>query len=155
MWTISKNKDVTRQDGGEITGGRIAGFVALSSIFAKWVNLQWGIVAYERGWYPETDPSVLGIRWLSASSCSDSGSLTMETAIFVTSHLKKWLLSLPRGALELSKSSKSSNIRSTEFTEQVGRRTARGIPAHILLWEQGVLNMTSMANGRHWQPREF
>ncbi len=38
------------------------------------------------------------IRWLSASSCSDSGSLTMETAIFVKSHLKKWLLSLPRGA---------------------------------------------------------
>ncbi len=26
---------------------------------------------------------------LSASSCSDSGSLTMETAIFVKSHLKK------------------------------------------------------------------
>jgi len=41
--------------------------------------------------------SFLSIRWLSASSCSDSGSLTMETAIFVKSHLKKWLLSLPRG----------------------------------------------------------
>jgi hypothetical protein len=33
--------------------------------------------------------SFLSIRWLSASSCSDSGSLTMETAIFVKSHLKK------------------------------------------------------------------
>ncbi len=42
--------------------------------------------------------SLLSIRWLSASSCSDSGSLTIETAIFVKSHLKKWVLSLPRGA---------------------------------------------------------
>jgi hypothetical protein len=33
--------------------------------------------------------SFLSIRWLSASSCSDSGSLTMEAAIFVKSHLKK------------------------------------------------------------------
>ena len=41
--------------------------------------------------------SFLSIRWLSASSCSDSGSLTMEAAIFVKSRLKKWLLSLPRG----------------------------------------------------------
>jgi hypothetical protein len=39
----------------------------------------------------------LSIRWLYASSCSDSGSLTMETAIFVKSQLKKSLLSLPRG----------------------------------------------------------
>ncbi len=39
--------------------------------------------------------SFFSIRWLSDSSCSDSGSLTMETAIFVKSHLKKWLLSLP------------------------------------------------------------
>ncbi len=42
--------------------------------------------------------SFFSIRWLSASSCTDSGSLTMETAIFVKSHLKKWLLSLTRGA---------------------------------------------------------
>jgi hypothetical protein len=35
MRTISKNQDVTRQDGGEIADGRIAGPVALSSIFAK------------------------------------------------------------------------------------------------------------------------
>ncbi len=59
MRTISKNWDVTRQVGGEITDGRIAGLVALSSIFAKWVGLQWGIVAYERGWYPKTEPRVL------------------------------------------------------------------------------------------------
>ncbi len=42
----------------------------------------------------------LRIRWLSASSCSGCGSLTMETAIFVKCHLKKWLLSLTRGALQ-------------------------------------------------------
>ncbi len=41
--------------------------------------------------------SFYSIRWLSASSCSDSGSLTMETAIVAKSHLKKWLSSLPRG----------------------------------------------------------
>ncbi len=65
---------------------------------AKWVNLQWGIVAYERGWHPETEQAFLSTRWLSASFCSDSGSLTVETAIFVRSHFFKWLLSLPRGA---------------------------------------------------------
>ncbi len=42
--------------------------------------------------------SFFSIRWLFASSCLDSGSLTMETAIFVKSHLKKLLLPLPRGA---------------------------------------------------------
>jgi hypothetical protein len=35
MRTISKNWDVTHQDGGEIADGRIAGLVALFSIFAK------------------------------------------------------------------------------------------------------------------------
>jgi hypothetical protein len=35
--------------------------------------------------------SFFSIRWLPTSSraCSDSGSMTMETAIFVKSHLKK------------------------------------------------------------------
>jgi hypothetical protein len=62
----------------------------------------------------------------------------METAIFVKSHLKKGLFSFPRGALELSKSSKSSNTRFTEFSELVGRRAARGIPERIsqLDWEK-------------------
>ncbi len=31
----------------------------ISSIFVKWVDLLWEIVAYERGWYDETEPSVL------------------------------------------------------------------------------------------------
>ncbi len=43
----------------EIADRSIDYLVALSSIFAKWVNLQWGIVAFERGWHPETEPSVL------------------------------------------------------------------------------------------------
>ncbi len=59
----------------------------------------------------------LSIRWLSSSSCSYSGPLTMEIAIFVKSHLKKWLISLPRGANQLLLS-KSSNTRfTTRFTE--------------------------------------
>ncbi len=45
--------------------------------------------------------SFFSIRWLSSSSCSDSGSLTMETAIFVKSHLKKWLLLLPKNSVKL------------------------------------------------------
>ncbi len=59
MRIISKNWDVTRQDGGEIADGRIDCLVALSLIFAKRVNLQRGIIAYERGWHPETEPIVL------------------------------------------------------------------------------------------------
>ncbi len=47
------------QDGEEIAGGRIACLGALSSIFAKWVNRQQGIVCYERGWHPETEAIVL------------------------------------------------------------------------------------------------
>ena len=39
--------------------GRIACPVALSSIFTEWANLKWGIVAYEREWCYETDPSIL------------------------------------------------------------------------------------------------
>jgi hypothetical protein len=35
MISISKNWDVTRQDGGKIADGGIAGLVALSSVFAK------------------------------------------------------------------------------------------------------------------------
>ncbi len=50
---------------------------------------------------------------------------------------------------EVSKSSKSSNTRFTELTEWVGWRAARGIPAHILQWDWGVLKMAPMANGRH------
>ncbi len=57
----------------------------------------------------------LSIRWLSASSCSDSWPLTMpvETAIFVKSHLKKWLFSLPtwRGVNKLLELSKSSHTQ--------------------------------------------
>ncbi len=92
----------TRQDGGEIADGRIASLVALSSIFATKLEC----IASE-GLLPTKEDDILkqrqlffSIRWpLSASSCPDSGSLalTMETAIFVKSHLKKWLLSLPRG----------------------------------------------------------
>ena len=53
-----------------------------------------------------------------SSSCSDSGSeaLTMEIANFVRNHLKKWLLSLPRGVNQSLELSKSSNTRFTEFT---------------------------------------
>ena len=52
---------------------------------------------------------------------------------------------------DLSKSSKSSNTRFTELTEWVGRRSARGIPAHILRWDSdwGVLKLAPMANGRY------
>jgi len=95
--------------------------------------------------------SFLSIRWLSASSCSDSGSLTMETAIFVKSHLKKWLLSLPRGVNQSLELSKSCQTRFTALFDKiywVGRRAARGIPAHISRLEWGVLKIPLMANGR-------
>ncbi len=37
---------------------RFACPVALSSIFADWVILRWGIIALGRGWCSETDPSI-------------------------------------------------------------------------------------------------
>ena len=39
--------------------GRITRPVALSPIFTKRANLQWGIVPYAREWCSETDPSIL------------------------------------------------------------------------------------------------
>ena len=50
---------------------------------------------------------------------------------------------------DLSKSSKYSNTRFTEFSELVGRRAARGIPEPILLLDWGVLKMVLMANSLH------
>jgi hypothetical protein len=41
-----------------IADRRIDCLVALSSIFAKRVNLQRGIVNYERGWNPEIEPTI-------------------------------------------------------------------------------------------------
>jgi hypothetical protein len=53
---------------------------------------------------------------------------TLEKVTVVTSKRRE----------ELSKSSKSSNTRFTEFSELVGRRAARGIPERIsrLDWEK-------------------
>ena len=48
-------------------------------------------------------------------------------------------------SLELSK---SGNTGFTEISELVGRRAARGIPAHISRLDWGVLKMAPMANGR-------
>ncbi len=90
--------------------------------------------------------SFLSIRWLSASSCSDSGSLTMETAIFVKSHLKKWLLSLPRGAK--IQSILSNKIYCLVWQDLLSgpARGARHSCAHFA-FGVGVLKMAPMANG--------
>ncbi len=151
MRTISMNWDVTRQDGGEIVDGRIACLVALSSvswIFAKWVNLQWGTKEDD---VLKQSQAFFSIRWLSTSSCSDSESLTMETAIFVKSHLKKWLLSpwLPRGANKRLDLSKSSNTG----VYWVGgpARSARHSWAHFAM---GLGSFENGTNGK-WPPREF
>ncbi len=77
---------MTRQDGGEIADGRIAYIVALSSILAKCSE---GLLPMKEDDIPKQSQVFLSIRWLSSSSYSDSGSLTMETAKFVKSHLKK------------------------------------------------------------------
>ncbi len=81
-----------------------------------WANLQWGIVAYERGWYPETEPSVLqhqmALRLLLLRfSVTDHGDChfreeSLEKVTVVTSKRRKELSNL-----------KSSNTRFTEFTE--------------------------------------
>ncbi len=63
--------------------------------------------------------------------------------------LEKVIVVTSKRSEDLSKSSKSSNTRFTELTEWVGRRAARGIPAHILRWDWGVLKMAPMANGRY------
>ncbi len=64
----------------------------------EWVCSE-GLLPTKEGDILKQSEAFLSIRWLSARSCSDSGSLTMETAIFVKkSHLKKWQFSLPRGA---------------------------------------------------------
>ncbi len=84
-------------------------------------------------------------RWLSSSSCSDSWPMTMETAIFVKIHSKKWLFLLPRGAIKLLELSKSCSNR-------FGGKLARSISACIsqLSWEE----FSKFSFGK-WQPLEF
>jgi hypothetical protein len=90
------HSSLSLQDGGEIADGRIAGLVALSSIFAKWVNLHWGIVCClrkrmiswnraKRSWASDGSPPALAqilghwpwrlpfswwVTWKSDSGCS-------------------------------------------------------------------------------------
>ncbi len=75
------------------------------------------------------------IRWLSASSCSDSGSLTMETAISVKSHLKKWLFSLPRGVLQAWILYYKLVVQDTEFQS---RRAAARCAAFLSAFRDGI-----------------
>ncbi len=93
----------------------------------------------------------LSIRLLSASSCSDSGSLTMETAIFLKSHLNKRLLSLPRGAKD------SVNLVILDLLDlpsllsrcQRWAGAQRAAFLHTFCYGRGVLKMAPMANGSH------
>jgi hypothetical protein len=105
---------VTIQDGGEIADARIAGLVASS---LNELICSEGLLPTKEDDVLKQIYAFLRIRWLSASSCSDSGPLTTETAIFVKSHLKIWLFSLPTGTNKLLELSKASNTRFTEFTE--------------------------------------
>ncbi len=96
---------------------------------------------------PEQGQAFLSISWLSASSCSDSGSLTMETAIFVKSHLKKGLLSLPRG---VKNSVNPVNLVMLDLLSLLSRWAGARRAVFLstfLLWDLGVLKMAPMANG--------
>ncbi len=75
------------------------------------------------------------IRWLSTSSCSDSGSLTMETAIFVKSHLTKWLFSLPRGA---KNSVNPVNLVILDLLSLLSRRTGARRAASLSAFRDGI-----------------
>ncbi len=91
----------------------------------------------------------LSIRWLSASSCSDSGQLTMETAIFVKSHLKKWLFSLSRGVLQAWILYYKLVVQDTEFQS---RRAATRSAAFLRAFRYGIgrnFKNTPKANRRH------
>jgi hypothetical protein len=122
----------------------------LQSSLNEWICSE-GLLPTKEDDMLKQSQAFLSIRWLSFSSCSDSRPRTMETAIFVKSHLKKWLFSLPRGANQRLELSKSSNTRFTEFTKfarLMGRRAARGIPERISRFDWGVLKMAPMANRR-------
>ena len=82
----------------------------------------------------------LRIRWLSSSSYPDSRPLTMETAIFVKSHLKKWLFSLPTGANRLLELGKSTGIL--------------GIKLHSR-WSFTPCNRKSSNQNFNWRSLEF
>ncbi len=95
---------VSHQDSREKSICRITCLVALYLIFKKQVNLQWGIVPTQLNEWGTQDHNVLrqihaffSTRGLPASSYSDSLPPTTETAIFMNSHMKTWLFSLPEG----------------------------------------------------------
>jgi hypothetical protein len=88
---------------------------------------------------------------VTASSSPDSQPLTTANAIFVKSHLKKWLFSLPRGGLQACKSLYSSAAASNLIVQSflgMGRRPLRGREARNLQLDGRVLKMRPMANSR-------
>ena len=101
----------------KIADGRIACLVALSSIFAKWVNLQWGIVAYERGWHSETETIVLEHQMALRQLLLRFWATDHGDCHFREESLEKVT---PRGALELSKSSIARFTGFTEFSAPLG-----------------------------------
>ncbi len=92
----------------------------------------------------------LSIRWLSASSCSDPGSLTMETAMFVKSHLKKWLLSLPRGA---KNSVNLVNLVILDLLSFLSGWAGARRAAFLRTFCDGIGEFQNGTNGK-WPPRE-
>ncbi len=96
---------MSHQDSRKKYISRIACLVALYLIFTKQVNLPLGIqfAPYSSELFLKQIQEFFSTRGLPSSSYPDSLPPTIETAIFVKSHLKTWLFSLPRGALELSK----------------------------------------------------
>ncbi len=93
--------------------------------------------------------SLFSIRWLSASCCSDSGPLTMETAIFVKSRLKKWLFALSRGALQAWIVYYKLVVQDTEFQS---RRAAARRAAFLCAFCDGIgrnFKNAPIANHRH------
>ncbi len=122
LWirTICNTQVLSHQDRGENFIGRIALAcpVELCWIFAKGVNLKWGIVPYSRERCSKTDASTLRHKRALCHLLFRFSPPTTETAIFVKSHMKKWLFSLARGVLRASILYYKRVVQDTEFARR-------------------------------------
>jgi hypothetical protein len=151
MRTISKNWDVNRQDAGEIADGRIACLDALSPIFAKWVNLQLGIVSYERGWYPETEPSVLEHQMALHQLLLRFWVTDSEDCHFHEESLGKVMFSLARGKLQFEAWILYYKlvIQDTELQSRLAAARRAALLHAFRNWIGRNFRNAPIANGRH------
>ena len=147
--TICNIQVLSHRHRGEKSIGRIACPVALSSIFTDWANLKWGIVAYEREWCYETDPSILQHKRAPSKLLFRFSPTDHRDCHFrEESREKVTVLTCKRRTTSLLLVQSACSARNNGV-KSMGRRPPRGIEARIsrssLDW--GVLKIAQMANG--------